>query len=109
MNMNPIPYGARCTWWDSIDKVGTLNGTLPCCPICKNVLFQVDSLEVWHAGVQKYAAEKPDPEYPAFIEWLRGRCFPDIAKARYCYDNRAQFAEDIGKGPFKGTMTGRFG
>lgn len=119
----PLPYGARCTWWDSMDKVGTLptepmeltrgDGSkttiggypIPCCPICHGVLFQVASLEEWNQNVARFSLEKRDPGYVAFIDWLRGRCFPDFKKARFAYDNREQFAEDIGKGPFAGTMT----
>lgn len=132
MDDQRIPYGARCTWWDSIDKVGSLptppmnltrgDGSqtkieahsLPCCPICKGVLFEFPTLEEWQKNVTAYAEKVGDPEYPEFISWLRGRCFPDYAKARYCFNNRGVFDPDIGKGPFAGTMTrnmgtGRFG
>lgn len=123
----PLPYGARCTWWDTMDKVGsfpvepltitrsdgstweTPGHPLPCCPICKGMLFQVESLEQWQLNVQAHASTSGDKDYPGFVEWLRGRCFPDYAKARYCYANREQFHPDIGKGPFAGTMTRNMG
>lgn len=72
-----IVYGARCTWWDDISKVGKLVGTgLPCCPHCKSVLFQLED-EKWFEGMKKYEAEG-HPGYVAMIEWSRGKCFPSI-------------------------------
>ncbi len=88
-----IAYGARCTWWDSIDKVGRRHveqfagaglegkGTrqrypLPCCPVCSGMLFEVDSIETWNAGVAKQ--ETTSPGYTALIEWGRGKCYRSI-------------------------------
>lgn len=78
-----IPYGLVCTWWDSIDQVGSREG-LPVCPHCRNVLLEVDSLERWMASARRYEADG-HPGYVAFLTWQRGKCFPnfDAAKAAY--------------------------
>ena len=86
-----IPYGARCTWWDSIDKVGsrlTPSGSIPCCPHCRNVLFEVESEEVWFAGADRYEAAG-HPGYRAMLEWGRGKCFPDLEALKDAYARRA--------------------
>ncbi len=67
-----IPYGARCTWWDSIDKVG-VRGGLPVCPHCHNVLFGLPTIEAWYAGVDRYDVDHPG--YRKLIDWSRGKCF----------------------------------
>jgi hypothetical protein len=103
----PMPYGATCTWWDSMDKVGSLttppmkltrgNGTtadiepssLPCCPHCKGVLMQVPSEDVWWENVRSHAEKTQDADYPNFIRWLRGRCFASFAAAKAQYDREA--------------------
>lgn len=84
-----IAYGATCLWWDTIDKVGTNGkgpiGGLPCCPICKGVLFEVSSMQEWDAGITKYAIKNSDTTYPAFMQWLRGKCRPRYDEAREEY------------------------
>lgn len=82
-----IVYGARCSWWDSIDKVATttgLPGGLPVCPHCGSPLFEVGSETEWWAGVDQHESER-EPGYRAFIEWLRGKCFPTLEAARAAY------------------------
>jgi hypothetical protein len=74
-----VVCGARCTWWDSIDKVGSIGGPgehkLPCCPHCRGVLFEYENEAQWFAAIDAY--EKQDhPGYRAMMEWARGRCFP---------------------------------
>lgn len=91
MSDQRIVYGARCSWWDSIDKIGkTAPGpsghALPCCPHCSGVLFEVQSEAEWWAGVDKYEREKPEPGYRQFVEWMRGKCFPGYVAARAAYD-----------------------
>lgn len=81
-----IPYGARCTWWDSIDKVGVRQG-LPVCPQCGNVLFEVESEEVWFAGVDRYEAQG-NSGYRAMVEWSRGKCFPNHRALQAAYEAR---------------------
>src|SRR5713101_5367645 len=85
-----IAYGAMCSWWDSIEKVGLLKTgaggphSLPCCPICKGLLLEVETPEVWWADARKYEA-KGNPGYCDYLRWLRGRCFKsqDAARAQY--------------------------
>lgn len=77
-----IVYGARCTWWDSIASVSTNTSGLPCCPHCGSVLFEVESELVWFTNIEAHVARSGDVDYRAFIEWLRGKCFPNHAVAR---------------------------
>lgn len=78
-----IVYGARCGWWDSIDKVG-VDGGLPCCPHCKGLLFEMDSPKTWWAGVDRYEAAGHQG-YHAFVEWIRGKCM-DWSEAQEIYE-----------------------
>lgn len=95
--MRKIVYGARCTWWDSIDKIGIMPGTdrgngmggLPCCPHCRGVLYEMDSIEPWNAGMARYEAAG-HPGYTAMMTWARGRCFPNLAALEKAYAERAQ-------------------
>ena len=75
-----IVHGAMCVWWDSIDKVATLEDGLPCCPNCHGVLFEVASEEEWMEGVNMH--DMINPGYRDFILWLRGKCFPTIQDAQ---------------------------
>lgn len=72
-----IAYGATCSWWDSIHKVGKSSGSLsiPCCPYCKGVLFEMSNEKEWFRGVDTYARVSGKEDYRQFIEWLRGKCF----------------------------------
>lgn len=84
-----IPYGMRCTWWDSISKVGlTAHGPsghrLPCCPICGGMLFEVESEAKWFEGVDRHEASG-HPGYRAMIEWARGKCFRNFAAMSAAY------------------------
>lgn len=77
-----IAYGAQCTWWDSIQKVG-VRGRLPCCPHCGGMLFECPNEEGWNALIDAMAAEHAG--YRAYIAWVRGRCFKtwEAARAQY--------------------------
>lgn len=77
-----IVYGARCTWWDSIDKVMVMAG-LPRCPHCMGVLYEMENIAQWNAGSQRYGANFPG--YVQLIEWCRGKCFPDLDAAVEAY------------------------
>lgn len=71
--MSIIVYGARCTWWDAIERVALRPSGLPCCPKCEGPLFQQKERD-WWAGVDRYEAEG-NPGYGEMLEWIRGRCF----------------------------------
>lgn len=77
--MKLIAYGANCVWWDSIDKSGILNSGLPCCPICRNVLFQMNEAE-WQERVVNF--DKTHKGYAEFIAWLKGKCFLSHTRAQ---------------------------
>lgn len=82
-----IPYGAQCTWWDSIDKVGLRpsgSGNIPCCPECGKMLFEVGSEEEWFEGVDRYTADG-HPLYRDMVEWGRGKCFPNHEALKEAY------------------------
>lgn len=88
-----IVYGAGCTWWDSIDNVGSTNTTgisLPCCPHCSSVLFEVRDEATWFKGVDRHEAAG-NPGYRAMIEWGRGRCFRNFQELRAGYQARGLF------------------
>ena len=81
-----IAYGAICSWWDSIDKVGSTSSltpgvisddviAIPCCPHCKGVLFEIPTEAEWFKSVDAYAKTPGNENYRAFIEWARGKCF----------------------------------
>jgi hypothetical protein len=87
-----IVYGANCSWWDSIDKIGRIvtprGATLPCCPCCRGMLFEMPSQKEWWEAVALYE-RRGHPDYRAFIEWLRGQCFiGGIPEALRAYEAR---------------------
>lgn len=101
-----IAYGATCSWWDSIDKVASRDGTstgLPCCPHCRGVLMEVPTEAEWWAGARQHEAK--DAGYVAFLEWLRGKCFTRsdsksaLEVAREVYTLERAVADDAGTGP----------
>jgi hypothetical protein len=84
-----VVYGMRCVWWDGIENVGTLDHKesvhgLPCCPFCRGVLMQVDNPKVWWEGVNNYE-KAGHPGYRAFMEWLKGKCYPTMRAAQEVY------------------------
>lgn len=84
---NRIAYGARCTWWDGIRKVGKHPSGLPCCPHCRGMLFEMENESQWFAGADRYEADG-HPGYRAMIEWARGRCFRNMAEIKAAYEQR---------------------
>jgi len=83
-----IVYGARCLWWDTIDKIDRTPNRgdgirLPCCPHCGNVLYEMPNMEAWVKGLEAY--EKNHPGYRVFLDWLRGKCFPTMFDAKIAY------------------------
>jgi hypothetical protein len=84
-------YGASCTWWDSIDKVGKLTRTVlgreasvPCCPNCSSVLYEVADESHMMQGLDDYDAKHPG--YKAMFLWARGKCFRDWTELRAAYE-----------------------
>lgn len=91
-----IVYGANCAWWDGIEKIGrresVINGmpaSLPCCPFCQGMLFEMPSPKEWWASVEKYRRDTGDEGYRAFVEWLRGKHFESFDAARAVYNDGA--------------------
>ncbi len=86
MNDERIVYAVGCTWWDSIDQVGKHpeNG-LPCCPKCKSMLLEIDNIAEWDKGVLKYESDG-HPGYSKMINWMRGKCFPNMRIAQDRWD-----------------------
>lgn len=86
-----IVYGARCTWWDSIDKIGKLGmgtmGALPCCPHCRSPLLEMADSDTWFLTVDQYEA-MGHPGYRAKVEWSRGKCFQGIGALNAAYEAR---------------------
>ena len=86
LEKDKIAYGARCTWWDNKENVGTVkvdsskmvnsSMTLPCCPHCKGMLFEMENIEVWQEQVDFHDREHPG--YSQMITWAKGKCFPDL-------------------------------
>lgn len=96
-----IVHGARCAWWDSIDKVGmtppisdqNLAGgrvtsivgiSLPCCPHCKGVLMELPDEATWWRNVDAYE-QAGHAGYRDFVKWLRGKCFAGAGPAFRAY------------------------
>ena len=75
-----------CVWWDSIDKVGRHpENNLPCCPHCKSMLVELNDISQWRKAIKQYAELENDPDYPKFMDWVRGKCFFDYPTARAAY------------------------
>lgn len=73
-----VAYGARCTWWDEKSEVGSLPSGLPCCPVCRGVLFEADADDfLGKLDDPQYEEFGGMEQYPAFVRWLRGKCYPD--------------------------------
>ena len=91
MSDDRIVYGMRCVWWDGIEKVGRTPPrggiSVPCCPHCGGVLYEMPSPKEWWAGVDKHQAAG-HPGYRDFIEWLKGKCFPTVQAAKVAYGQK---------------------
>lgn len=74
-----IVYGVNCCWWDDISKVNK-DHIIPTCPHCENPLFEMPNIEAWWKQVDGY--DKENPGYRAFVEWLRGKCYPSYQVAQ---------------------------
>lgn len=84
-----IAYGFRCVWWGGIEDVGKLGKNpaipIPGCPYCGGGLMEMASPAEWWAGVTEYE-KQGHPGYRLFIEWLKGKCFPDRDAAKAAYE-----------------------
>jgi hypothetical protein len=88
-----IVYGANCAWWGGIENIGRIDtfiqgraASLPCCPVCRGMLFEIPDAKTWWASVDKYARENSDPGYRGFVEWLRLKHFKNFDEAREVYN-----------------------
>jgi len=73
-----LAYGATCTWFGQIQEVGKKSPhSIPCCPLCGGVLFEMPTEQEWWDGVDKYERDG-HPGYRAMWEWQRIQkvCFP---------------------------------
>lgn len=82
-------YGATCTWFGSIHETGSLPGpiaSMPCCPSCRGVLFEMPHEGEWWKGVDAYEADG-HPGYRAMLEWQRAqkKCFRGIEPLTAAY------------------------
>ncbi len=83
-----VVHGARCVWWNTLDKAGKTppghsGHSLPCCPFCGGVLYEMPIVQWWE-GVKRYESEG-HVGYRKFVEWWRGKCFPNLDAARTAY------------------------
>jgi hypothetical protein len=78
-----IVYGARCSWWDDINKANKNEVGLPCCPFCGSVLFETD-LESWNVAIAVH--DKKHPGYKKVVQWMKGKCFLSYEVAQKEYD-----------------------
>ncbi len=89
MSDTRIAYGVVCTWWDSIEKVGKTppgksGHSIPCCPNCGGVLYELPNEEKWFEGSAEYEAAG-HPGYRKMLEWGRGRCFKGFPALEQAY------------------------
>lgn len=93
---NPkIVYGAACVWWDYIWNCGKTQPmrarptgelhSLPCCPHCGSVLFEVPSIEEWNKSMEQFEKDG-HPGYVAMMNWSRGKCFKNMAEMKAAYE-----------------------
>jgi hypothetical protein len=74
-----IFYGAHCTRWEMPEKAGRRGEpTIPCCPHCNGVLFQIESEVHWIADALRHE-NNGHPDYASILRWGRGQCFPNAA------------------------------
>jgi len=78
-------YGAGCMFSGPIQRVGTTQSGLPCCPHCKGVLFETDTEEKWWEMVRSYAQKTRDESYEPMWCWATGRCFATLESLRSAY------------------------
>jgi hypothetical protein len=80
-----VVYGARCMWWDTIDKASSKPSGLPCCPHCGGVLMEMPDIEGWYIQAKKYE----DDGHPGYVErlrWSQGKCFPNTDALQQAFE-----------------------
>jgi len=80
-----IVSGFSCAWWGSISEAAAFPNGIPCCPHCKGVLLETESLEAWWTAIDAFEANG-NPGYRAIVEWLRGKHFHSFVIAREVYN-----------------------
>ena len=103
-------YGARCTWFGSIYATGkspeTNGHSLPCCPLCGSMLFEMHEEKDWWDGIDGFErGEYPmptahkHPGYRAMWEWQRDNklCFSDISALAQAYEAMKGVHVDIAR------------
>lgn len=98
-------YAVACSWHGPISEVGKSKpmpkttafvgntplqiggNSLPCCPYCGSMLFEVPSKEKWDEGVAQHEA-KGHSGYTEFLAWTRTQkqCWPTLRTACTIYE-----------------------
>ena len=82
-NQNLHVYSARCAWSGPISKVGKTKGeqSIPCCPHCGSVLFQMDEKK-WWSDAESWDKQR-HANYVEFWKWSEAqpRCWPTVEEA----------------------------
>lgn len=99
MASTKVVCGTKCTWWDTIDKVGRTEGkiSLPCCPHCKGMLIFYPDEDAWWDAVSNAQERwgKSLDEHKEMILWGRGHCFPNQRVLQNAWDNRMRGDLDV--------------
>lgn len=77
-----LAMSISCTWWDSLTKAALEHGQ-PVCPHCGRPALRFPE-KLWWERID-YHGNSSAPGYRQFVEWLRGRCFPNERQARAVY------------------------
>lgn len=121
-------YGANCTWFGPITDVGSTeykvkdqaerfpgligDTSLPCCPCCHGMLFELEQESHFWAGVHAFEAgtykkpeelaarsgpARPHPGYRAMWEWQRQQktCFTTVEILAMTYKLATKIEVDI--------------
>ena len=83
-----VAVGTRCTWWDSISRVGHLESGIPCCPVCGGVLYEYPSEQAWLEAVALLQHHRGRKDHRAMVIWGRGHCYPSQDLLRRAYEDR---------------------
>lgn len=92
-----IVYGAFCSWWDSIDKVGKTSPrspdvSIPCCPHCGSPLYEMPNDTAWFNAIDAFE-KQGNSGYRAMVEWGRGKCFRNYSELQKAYRDHVNTSE----------------